>query len=138
MRNGRRVARTALITTAAAVAAAVLVPTAAQAGTNATIATVWDRYCNNGIAVEAWFFHYGDQFKVSDACADGHSAQLQVDVEPMAGPNGYDWTYTESGGWGAEHEFQRDYPEGLKISIRACTSEGSRAIACGTWLNGTT
>ena len=138
MRNGRRVARTALITAATAVAAAALIPTAAQAGQNASIATVWDRNCNNGIAVEAMFWFDGDWFIVSDACADGHSAQIQVDVEPLGGPNHYDWASTESGGWGAEQQFQRNQPEGLKISVRACTSEGTRAIACGAWVNGIT
>jgi hypothetical protein len=73
---------------------------------------------------------------VTDECADGHSAQLQVGVEPFGTSSHDDFKFTNSGGFGANKTLQFNVREGTALSIRACVREGSTTLNCGTWHTG--
>ena len=134
----KRFVRRAAVLTVSGVGVVVAVPTVAAAGTDITGAEAYSSDCDQSdrLAAKGGFRHYGDTFWVYDDCADGHSVQLQVDIEPFGTSSHYDFKFTNSGGYGVNKTLQFNVHEGTALSVRACVSEGSTTINCGTWHTG--
>ncbi|MEV0288774.1 MULTISPECIES: hypothetical protein [unclassified Kribbella] len=124
--------------TVAAVAIVASVPTVAAAGVDTPTAEISSSDCPalDNLSAHGRFVAYGDSFWVYDDCADGHSAQLQVDIEPFGASGHFDWKFTTSNGDGSYKKVQFDLHEGTAVTVRVCISEGSVAVACGRWETG--
>ncbi|GAA3749304.1 hypothetical protein GCM10022225_37020 [Plantactinospora mayteni] len=125
--------RSAFVGVAVAAIAATGVVTATPAFA-ALSATTYAPGCGNsdGGGVGS-FFAAGDEFWVSDWCADGHSVTIFVDVSPYQAGNGYDFYVRNAGGNGSTVIRDDDFPEGTRLNIRTCTTEGTSPVACSLW-----
>jgi hypothetical protein len=87
-------------------------------------------YTSYIIGAYVTFNSYGDHFVVQDERADGHSAVAQI-YNPNTGNYSYCWN---NRGAGTSVDCNRDFPEGIRISFRACTGESStgRLVACAS------
>ncbi len=130
--------RRAAILTLAGVGVVASVPTVAAAGIDTPTAEVTSGDCDAKyhIAAFGYFVADGDRFWLYDDCADGHSAQLMVDVEPFGSSSHYDWKVTVSSGKGGYRKVEVDLHEGTALSVRACVSEGTTTLECGRWETG--
>jgi hypothetical protein len=76
------------------------------------------------------FDSYGDHFFVRDERADGHAAVAHIHNHSN-GNYTYCWN---TNGAGTTVDCNRDFPEGIRISFRACSGEYSsgRLISCAS------
>ncbi|HEY3561685.1 MAG TPA: hypothetical protein VGL05_29675 [Kribbella sp.] len=118
--------------------AATALPATAHASVDSHVSVVLYKDCAgpDKQSASAFFQAYGDLFVLRDDCSDGHSSQLQVDAAPFGSTDHYDWRYTDSRGWGSRADITHNYPEGTELAVRACVSEGTKALACGPWMRG--
>jgi hypothetical protein len=129
--------RLALLGTALTAMTATAVFSAAPAFAGTDALSEVDGHCSTSSgAADGYFESTGDVFTIHDWCPDGHSVTLYVDVAPISIGNTWDFSYQNKGGYGSELYKSHNIPEGTKVEIQACVTEGSTRLVCGYWAHG--
>ncbi|MFH8679213.1 hypothetical protein [Streptomyces lydicus] len=95
----------------------------ATAAGDTYVASYFDKTC---LRAEVSFKSDGEIWTISDKCEDGHAVAVQT-------KSPYGWTNYYRGGWANQSKtIDSSYPEGTKVTFRACAEFG-QTLRCGEW-----